>query len=90
MGSKQIISSLRLPLGASLKCRRCSGTMVNERFYGREERFLGWRCIACGEIIDETILENRQIPERTGEKKVKERKQIIHLENRQQHRQEDF
>jgi hypothetical protein len=64
--------------------------MVNERFYGREERFLGWRCVACGEIIDETILENRQIPEGTMEKKVKKRKQIIHLESRQQYGQEDF
>jgi len=25
------------------------------------ENFLGWRCIQCGEIIDEVILENRQV-----------------------------
>jgi hypothetical protein len=34
--------------------------MVYERFYGLGENFLGWRCVSCGEIIDEVILENRQ------------------------------
>jgi formylmethanofuran dehydrogenase subunit E len=69
MGSKQIKSSFRPPSEASVRCRRCSEMMVNERFYGREERFLGWRCVACGEIIDETILENRQKPEgKVGQK----------------------
>ena len=24
------------------------------------ENFLGWRCVSCGEILDEVILENRQ------------------------------
>jgi len=35
--------------------------MINQFFYGREggETFNGWRCIHCGEIIDEVILENR-------------------------------
>lgn len=41
--------------------------MINQFFYGREggETFRGWRCIHCGEIIDEVILENRG----KGEKK---------------------
>jgi hypothetical protein len=34
--------------------------MVYERFYGPHEQFLGWRCILCGEIIDQVILENRR------------------------------
>jgi hypothetical protein len=34
--------------------------MVYERFYGPDEHFFGWRCILCGEIIDQMILENRQ------------------------------
>jgi len=34
--------------------------MVYERFYGPDEHFLGWRCILCGEIIDQLILENRK------------------------------
>jgi hypothetical protein len=34
--------------------------MVYEKFYGPHEHFSGWRCILCGEIIDQVILENRQ------------------------------
>jgi len=34
--------------------------MVYEGFYGSGENFSGWRCIQCGEILDEVILENRQ------------------------------
>jgi hypothetical protein len=34
--------------------------MTYERFYGPQEHFYGWRCIYCGEILDEVILENRQ------------------------------
>ena len=30
---------------------------VYERFYGPGENFLGWRCVSCGEIIDEVILD---------------------------------
>ncbi len=36
--------------------------MAAERFYGGHEYFLGWRCITCGEIVDELILENRSRP----------------------------
>ncbi len=43
-----------------MKCLRCGIVMVYERFYGPGENFLGWRCIHCGEILDEVILENRQ------------------------------
>jgi hypothetical protein len=34
--------------------------MTYEKFYGPHEQFLGWRCVYCGEIVDEVILENRQ------------------------------
>jgi hypothetical protein len=43
-----------------MKCHRCGGVMVYERFYGPHEHFLGWRCVLCGEIIDRVILGNRQ------------------------------
>jgi hypothetical protein len=33
--------------------------MAYERFWGLIEDFFGWRCIYCGEIIDQVILENR-------------------------------
>lgn len=42
-----------------MKCSKCGGMMVFEKFYSQEDRFFGWRCISCGEIIDPTILENR-------------------------------
>jgi hypothetical protein len=34
--------------------------MVYEKFYGTDEHFSGWRCILCGEIVDQVILKNRQ------------------------------
>jgi len=46
--------------------------MVYERFYGPGENFFGWRCIQCGEILDEVILENRQVG--TGRQKWERRK----------------
>jgi len=46
--------------------------MVNERFYGPGENFLGWRCVSCGEILDEVILENRQAGTGRQRKKKKD------------------
>ena len=43
-----------------MKCDRCSSVMVYEQFFGDQEKFWGWRCIFCGEIVDDVILENRQ------------------------------
>jgi hypothetical protein len=43
-----------------MRCHRCGSVMVYERFYGPDEHFSGWRCVLCGEIIDQVILENRQ------------------------------
>ena len=43
-----------------MKCHRCGGMMVYEKFFGPDEPFSGWRCILCGEIFDQVILENRQ------------------------------
>ena len=42
-----------------MECHRCGGMMIYEKYYGICEHFFGWRCIACGEIIDPVILENR-------------------------------
>jgi hypothetical protein len=43
--------------------------MVQEKFYGSQEHFLGWKCIYCGEIIDYLILKNRRSLSRTEEEK---------------------
>ena len=42
-----------------MKCHRCGSMMVYEKFYGPHEHFVGWKCILCGEIIDQVIQENR-------------------------------
>lgn len=42
-----------------MKCHRCNSFMVYEKFYGEDGDFFGWRCIVCGEIIDQVILTNR-------------------------------
>ena len=43
-----------------MKCNRCGGLMVHENFYTLEIANLHeWRCVPCGEIVDEVILENR-------------------------------
>jgi len=44
-----------------MKCLRCSGAMVYDKFYGLQEQFWGWKCLICGEIVDPVILENRQL-----------------------------
>jgi hypothetical protein len=43
-----------------VKCPRCSGLMVYQVFYSGDDHFPGWKCIACGEIVDPVILENRK------------------------------
>lgn len=47
-----------------MKCHRCGGIMVFEKYFGQCEYFWGWRCVLCGEIIDDLILENRNGPRR--------------------------
>ena len=47
--------------GNTLRCTRCGGIMSYEKFYGDCEHFFGWRCVVCGEIIDQVILENRLV-----------------------------
>ncbi|NWF94076.1 MAG: hypothetical protein HXY46_14340 [Syntrophaceae bacterium] len=43
-----------------MRCDRCGSAMIQEKFYGPQEHFHGWRCIFCGEIIDPVILQNRR------------------------------
>ncbi len=46
-----------------MNCGRCGGQMYFQRFYARDDgdSFDGFKCIACGEIIDPQILENRRL-----------------------------
>jgi len=42
-----------------LRCHRCGSIMAYEKYYSLEGEFWGLRCICCGDIIDQIILENR-------------------------------
>jgi len=48
--------------------------MIQEKFYGHQEHFFGWKCIYCGEIVDHLILENRQSPSGRGKEREKAKK----------------
>jgi hypothetical protein len=48
------------------KCLRCHGAVIYDTFYGGGEDFWGWKCLICGEIVDQVILENRELM-RTGQ-----------------------
>lgn len=44
-----------------MKCFRCNSFMIYDKFYGAQEYFWGWKCVICGEIVDQVILENREL-----------------------------
>ncbi len=48
-----------------MTCPRCQGLMVSITLDDPEssplgEPILGWRCLLCGEVVDETIVANRK------------------------------
>jgi len=48
-------------------CRRCGGLMVVEHYIDVQDDtgqigLTAWRCTGCGEVIDPTILRNREKP----------------------------
>jgi hypothetical protein len=51
-----------------MKCDRCGGMMVYEKFYHGTEQFWGWKCVLCGECIDPLIWQNRRVQEANEEK----------------------
>ena len=42
-----------------MRCEKCGGLMAYERFFDPFEEFYAWRCVSCGEIVDQVILKNR-------------------------------
>jgi tRNA(Ile2) C34 agmatinyltransferase TiaS len=40
------------------QCHRCGGLMVEERIF--EIGSIDWRCVSCGDRVDQVILANRQ------------------------------
>lgn len=55
-----------------MRCGRCQGQMVREVFYSDDGNFVGFRCVTCGEVIDDVILKNREWSENGGKKGVAE------------------
>jgi hypothetical protein len=45
--------------------------MIYEKVYFETEYFWVWKCVYCGEYIDQVILENRQIQKSNREKSGK-------------------
>jgi hypothetical protein len=41
--------------------------MIQEELFGSSGPFFSWRCIICGEVIDQTIIENRDHQSHGGE-----------------------
>jgi late competence protein required for DNA uptake (superfamily II DNA/RNA helicase) len=52
-----------------MRCPRCDGAMVFERFQATMEVFYAWRCLNCGEIMDPVVAKNRE-QERNQKKKA--------------------
>ena len=47
-----------------MKCPRCTGLMMQDSFLDLQDeaglcRFVAWRCMICGEVLDPVILKNR-------------------------------
>ncbi len=55
-----------------MDCQRCQGLTVPDRLYDLQDSDVHcevWRCICCGNILDELILLNkRNLPSRLGQK----------------------
>lgn len=52
-----------------VRCPRCDGAMVFERFQDMLTLFYAWRCVNCGEIVDPVVSKNRE-PARGSKKKA--------------------
>jgi len=42
-----------------MKCSRCNGFMLHEQYQEGTDRFLAFRCVLCGDVLDEIILHHR-------------------------------
>lgn len=60
-----------------MKCPKCEGLMIYEKFMDMEESsnfyFYGWRCLSCGNIVDSTIVANRALNENPPVEKKRRR-----------------
>ncbi|MFQ5842439.1 MAG: hypothetical protein ACE5I8_08385 [Thermodesulfobacteriota bacterium] len=54
-----------------MKCCKCAGKFVHERFGDGVRTFFDLWCVNCGEIIDPVILHHRIERKETTKKKIK-------------------
>lgn len=62
----------------SMRCLRCGGRMISERFDEANAMLPGWHCIICGEILDPVILLHR-LSQNANLKIPSEKEEIINL-----------
>ncbi|HEY7528999.1 MAG TPA: hypothetical protein VH660_07585 [Candidatus Deferrimicrobiaceae bacterium] len=53
-----------------IRCPRCNGVMVYERFQDMLDLFYAWRCLNCGEIVDPVVAKNRGMDSKKPKKRA--------------------
>ena len=61
-----------------MRCQRCGGRMIFEKFYDVNNVFFGWHCVICGEILDPVILLHR-LSQDADLKIPEEEEEVMHL-----------
>jgi hypothetical protein len=61
-----------------MRCLRCGGKMIFEKFYDVDNTFFGWHCVICGEILDPVILLHR-LSQDAGLQIPEEEKEVMHM-----------
>ena len=73
-----------------MRCERCRGLMIIDHFIDMEETgglwMRGWRCVACGEVVDPRIMRHRKLHQSRISKlanavirRKKDEREIVHL-----------
>jgi predicted RNA-binding Zn-ribbon protein involved in translation (DUF1610 family) len=63
-------AAIKAEASGQLKCPRCNGAMVNERCQDMLTVFYAWRCLNCGEIVDDVVNRNRGVAEPPAKKRM--------------------
>ena len=61
-----------------IRCLRCGGRMIFEKFYDVSNTFFAWHCVICGEILDPVILLHR-ISQDAGLRIPEEEEEVRHM-----------
>jgi hypothetical protein len=60
-----------------MRCPRCNNGMIYDKFYGHFDSFWGWKCLICGELVDQVVLENRELMRMGRFPNTRDRKPLI-------------